>query len=155
MSDRIINNRLDPIRVRKRFGEQGRTHQEMGADCDINTIVRRFMRTGQLVHINPKAGVYGDFSNSGDFQTAMEAIRAAEAIFGSLPARVRKLADNDPGRLLDLVNDPEAHEALQAAGLDVGWEPPAPPEEASSEAKPPPSEASVSSGEATPDQSSS
>jgi len=43
----------------------------------------------------------------------------------ALPASVRAMVDNDPGRLLQALTDPEETAALAEAGLPMveGWEP--------------------------------
>lgn len=117
-----------------------RTKQADLKASDINHIVAKWVRTG----VPPQtqgALRYGDFSNVDDYLTCCMRVREAEEQFMRLPSRVRKYCDNNPGKFLDLVFDPERRGVLEALGLvepqrphdesGVPLEPPAeePPEE--------------------------
>ena len=54
------------------------TQQQFKEECDINTIVRNFGVTGQLP-ITAMQPLVGDFTGITDFQSALEAVREAEA----------------------------------------------------------------------------
>ena len=77
----------------------------------------KFRATGVVNHINLKRPVYEDFSNAVDYMTARNALLAADNIFKSLPARVRKECENDPAKLIALVENPENETLLQDLGL--------------------------------------
>jgi len=84
--------------------EEGMTHQEFGEECDINTIVRRFGLTGELPE-NPRPPMLGDFTGVTDFQSAMQAVRAAEEGFMEFPAELRAEFLNDPQRMVTFLAD--------------------------------------------------
>lgn len=89
------------------LGGPSRTKQSFKNETDINLIMARYVKTGQLpalVKQNPK---YGDFSTVPDYQTALDTVMRAEEAFAALPAKVRKACDNDPAVFLDRVTDPE------------------------------------------------
>lgn len=92
------------------------TQQADAKDCDINVIMSRYMNTGQLPQLTEE-GRYGDFSQVTDFRTALEAVRAAEALFAEVPAKIRKEFDNDPAKFLEFVDDPNNKEKLYDMGL--------------------------------------
>lgn len=94
----------------------GRTKQEFVDDCDINKIVERFTRTGQLP---PPRGAmqYGDFSDVGSYHEAHLAIQHANDTFAELPSAVRTRFHNDPGAFLKYLDNPDNHEEARAAGL--------------------------------------
>lgn len=82
-------------------------------DSDINTIVRNFGLTGQLPE-NPQPPVYADFDDIFDFQTAQNAVIAAQARFMAFPAHVRNRFNNDPNEMLLFVeNDVNYDEAVK------------------------------------------
>lgn len=96
------------------------TEQNHAADCDINLIIERSKRTGFLgdpfaVPSNPAQ--YGDFTNVGDYQTAMNHIVAAQNAFDSLPAKIRKEFDNDPAKLLEFVGKEENYDEAVRLGI--------------------------------------
>lgn len=84
--------------------QDGMTHQEFRDDCDINRIMKKYLKTG-LVPMFVEPGRYGDFSTVGDFHEAQETLIRAKTQFDSLPAKVRERFKNDPGEFLAWVKD--------------------------------------------------
>jgi len=113
-----------PPRRFHRTGGRQMTKQSDALETDVNQIVNRYTRTGQL----PLTGArpqYGDFTGIGDYHTALSRIQEASDQFMQLPSAVREYAANDPGNLLELLNDPEQREELFKLGLDPDRVPPA------------------------------
>ncbi len=98
---------------------QGRTHQEMKDDCDVNRIVGIWRNTGTNPHVNHNAPYYGDMSASQDLQDSLNHVMAADAAFAALPAAVRDSCNNDQVQFLSMLNDDEAREELLDAGLRI------------------------------------
>lgn len=101
---------------------KSRTKQSFTAECDINTIMKKFEKTGVIEHVKQHAGRYGDFlAAPQSFQEACNLVIEAERMFLSLPAKVRRAFDNDPGVLLSALEsaktDPAIHKQLQEIGL--------------------------------------
>jgi len=92
--------------VQKHFAEE----------CDINTIVKRFGLTHQLP-VTFKAPLAGDFADVVDFQTAMNAVVAAQNSFMEMPAELRARFGHDPQRLLDFLEDSNNKEEAIKLGL--------------------------------------
>jgi len=105
---------------------EGRTKSDMADACDINKILGKFRTQGFVAHLNSKTPVYGDFSDSVDYQTALDMVMKAQAEFDALPARLRARCENDPGKFVDFASDPANREELVELGLEV----PAPAEPA-------------------------
>lgn len=99
--------------------------QSFKDECDINTIVGRFMKTGQ-VPASAKAPMYGDFNGVNDFQTAMNAVIAAEEAFMEFPSDVRKRFANDPQMMMEFVADPDNKDEAIKLGLIPKPKAPAP-----------------------------
>ena len=89
--------------------------QHQKNDADINEIVRRFGLTGELP-VSTRLAEYGDFTGIGDYHASLNAVHAAQEAFYALPAELRAKFDNDPGKLLDFVND----EANYAKAVEFG-----------------------------------
>lgn len=79
----------------------GLTRQEFKGECDVNNIVARYKRDGFLAHMARSAPVFMDVSEIGDFRTAVEQVRAADAWFSQLPAAVRAKFNNSTAEFLD------------------------------------------------------
>lgn len=92
-------------------------------ESDINFIVDRFTRTGELPQPS-RLPVYADFQGIFDFQTAQNAIRAAQESFNALPARVRERFSNDPQQLMAFIEDPKN----LSQAVELGLANPPPPE---------------------------
>ena len=92
------------------------TRQEFKEDCDINTIVAQFVKTGVVTHINRREAQYG-YVDGADFSDAMRIVTQAQAMFGELPSEVRKRFNNDPAALLDFVQDPDNAAEMAQMGL--------------------------------------
>jgi len=87
-------------------------------EADINTIVNRFLKTGELP-ANFRVPTYQDFEGVFDFQTAMNAVRQAADAFMQLPANVRSRFGNDPHNFVDFCSDPENLEEARKLGLTI------------------------------------
>lgn len=95
----------------------GRTHQSFKAECDINSIMKKFRNGGLITHVNRYEGKYGDFTNVQDYQTSLNQVKAAQDAFASLPSDLRAHFENDPGKFLGFVLDPKNKDKLQEMGL--------------------------------------
>lgn len=96
--------------------DKTRTQQHFADDADINVIVKRFGLTGQLPQ-GVRMPQYADFEEAIDFQTAMNAIRAAQESFDAMPANVRARFHNDPGEFVDFVANEENRAEAEKLGL--------------------------------------
>lgn len=103
-------------RVQVHFTGKGRTKQSFKAECDINTIISRFMRTGVLDFANKNQPRYGDTTGL-EYQGAMQIVAGAKSLFNELPAALRDRFDNEPALFLDFVQDERNREEAQALGL--------------------------------------
>lgn len=94
----------------------GRTKQAFKDECDINTIIKRFLRTGQLDLANKLEPRYGDCTGI-EFQAACEKVAAAKSLFAELPAALRNRFDNEPAKFLDFVHDDRNIDEARELGL--------------------------------------
>lgn len=104
------------MKVALTFVGQGRTKQSFKAECDVNTIVNRFLQTGVFDVTNRHAPRYGDCTGL-EFQAGLETVIKAQAMFKSLPAAVRNRFNNDPAAFLDFVHDADNADEARKLGL--------------------------------------
>lgn len=104
-----------------------RTKQSFKDQCDINKIIRQYVRSGVVQHLSDSLGGYGDVSEIGDYREALHRVMEAERVFGALPADIRAHFGNDPAALLDAYTDPSRVGELRELGLLAPEAPPAPP----------------------------
>ena len=98
------------------FVSPSRTKQSFRDECDINNILRKFNVTGQLPvgSVQPE---YGDFSGVTDYQSALNAVMAAQDSFFALPAKIRSRFDNDPALFVEFASDEANKDEMKALGL--------------------------------------
>lgn len=102
--------------------KDGRTVQSMKDECDINRIMERHRVTGMVTHMAKGEPVYGDFSNLGSYQDALNTMIRAEEAFMTLDAHVRRKFANDPQELIDWLDNPANDEEAIQLGLKVAPE---------------------------------
>lgn len=85
--------------------------------CDIRNIIKKYRKTGVVSHVRTREGIYGDFSDIGDYQSALNAVIKAENMFMELPAAVREKFGNDPGAFVKFAEKPENYDELVKLGL--------------------------------------
>lgn len=95
----------DETAVDCRLGGPSFTQQQFKDECDINVIAERFGLTGTFPE-NPLPPVYGDFTDVGDYRSALHAIQSADARFLEFPPELRARFQNDPQQLMDFLADP-------------------------------------------------
>ncbi len=119
-------------RVQARPGGRQMTKQSEGDACNINLMLARWLKSG-VVKITGQRPQYGDFSNVDAYHAAVNRLQAADDEFMRIPAAVRKRAENDVGKFLELVLDQANRDELMELGLDASYFPevmdPAPPPE--------------------------
>jgi len=103
-------------------------------ETDINNIMSRYTRTGQLPELMRKQPSYGDFSQVSDYQTSLDRVIHAQNQFDALPSHVRKFFNHDPAQMLEYVANPENKAQLIKLGLAI--EKPNPIEDQSKITKP-------------------
>nr|QJB19887.1 MAG: internal scaffolding protein [Microvirus sp.] len=97
--------------------EPSRTSQSEKDQTDINKIMKKYHQTGLLPQFRQKVGTYGDFSQAKTYQQSLDAILTAQAEFMTLPSELRKKFNNDPGELLQFIQNPENTEEGIKLGL--------------------------------------
>lgn len=97
-------------------GQESTVQQQFAEEVDINTIVRRFGLTGEVPD-DYRAAQSGDFTNVVDYQSALNAVRAADEAFLELPGELRARFNNDPQALLEFVSDGRNRDEAVKLGL--------------------------------------
>lgn len=114
-------------RVQLSFADSiARTKQSFKAECDINTILEKYQRTGILEHARRHGGDYG-FAPAVDFKQAMDIVAQGRTMFEELPSSLRRRF-GDPESYLAFVQDPDNREEMRELGMLRADLPPAEPE---------------------------
>lgn len=97
----------DRVRCSISFEGDSLTEQHHKDACDINNILRKYERTGVLLHQKQYNGQYGDFSDVEEYHHCQNRVLEAKAMFDALPAKIRSRFANDPANFLEFVKNPE------------------------------------------------
>ncbi len=95
----------------------GRTKASFLEECDINFIMNKWKRTGEIPPSNPRAPHYGDFSNVDDYLQAQTRIAEADQAFAALPSWVRQRFQNSPAELIAFLENPDNQDEADKLGL--------------------------------------
>lgn len=93
------------------------TKQSFRDECDINTIMRRYERTGVLDHLSMQVPQFGEYMGSMSYQESLNAILYAQSQFAELSAEIRDRFANDPVKLLEFMEDPSNRAEAVKLGL--------------------------------------
>lgn len=93
------------------------TQQQFATECDINNLMDKYRRGEDISHFVRPAGFYGDVSQVGDYQSALETVLRADAAFLELDAKVRQRFDNNPQKLVEFLSDEKNREEAVKLGL--------------------------------------
>lgn len=93
------------------------TRQEFAEECDINTLMERYEKSGVISHVNRAQPVYMDLTVMPDLREALDIMRDATIAFNSLPARTRFEFDNDPQKFVDYAQNPDNIGKMREWGL--------------------------------------
>lgn len=105
------------------FVEPTMTQQQFAVECDINDIVKRAMQTGDFSAFAATDGDFIDVSDLGDYADAVNFINTVNDEFMTLPAELRANFDNDAGKYIDFVGNPDNLDECIKLGILSGGEP--------------------------------
>jgi len=98
-----------------------RCKQSYQDEANVNNIIRRYQKTGLLVDPTKvgrsRTAQFGDFADITDLPTTLQRISDANTAFMKLPPQVREKFQNDVGKLLSFVQNPENTNASIDLGL--------------------------------------
>ncbi len=148
----LVLDGFQRVAVRVDFtGVKSLTKQSFRDECDANSIMARWHKTGQVDHINSNPPRYGDFDTADSYLEALLKVQAAEAEFQNLSAEVRDRMNNDPAVFMGFMQDPENLDEAVELGLVQKPAPPpvdkTPPETPPAEVPPSPPPSPVAGGE--------
>lgn len=114
---RVAYERYDRVFGLPDVYEDSLTRKSFADECDVNSIIRQFKNTGQILHVmNSPCEFLVDFTGN-DFQTAMNLVANASSSFQDLPAKIRERFSNSPVKYMDFVNDPGNVLEMQELGM--------------------------------------
>lgn len=112
---------MERKRVQLFCEDPSRTKQSFKKDCDVNEIMKRFKNVNGQDFLTRYQGYFGgqfgDFSEIGDYRSALNQIKRAQEFFDGLPAKVRARFQNDPGTLIEFLDNPANRDEAISLGF--------------------------------------
>lgn len=93
------------------------TVQSEAAACDINNIMARYEKAQISPFAFPSADLCFDATAITDYKSALDAIQRADQLFMLQPAHIRSRFQNDAGKFVQFIDDPENLPQLIELGL--------------------------------------
>lgn len=122
-----------------------RTQKQYKDDVDVNKIMARYKKTGQINHLrNAAQGTYMDLTQIPDLLTARLQILQAESAFQNIPPELRLKFQNKPENLIAYLKDSKNHEEAIHLGLMVKRENDKPNDDTANQPKAPEASSSKS-----------
>lgn len=110
-------SKIQRKRVQLNCSGLSRTKQSFRDECNVNTIMEKYQRTGLIPHVEMHGGEYGDYTNVQDYQSSLNQVIAAQDMFASLPSSLRNRFSNNPASFLDFVSNPSNKDEMRSLGL--------------------------------------
>lgn len=111
-------------RVSLSLPTESHVEQTHVGSTNINAIMRKYRKTGELPPPREGGKLYGDFGAAEDYHTTQNRLIEANAQFMDMPSHLRTRFDNDAGLFFQFVNDPDNLEEAQEMGLIASDEKP-------------------------------
>lgn len=119
-STRIITVRPNgSVRVQKKFTLPTKTQQHHAEMVNVNKIMAKYKRTGQIDHLRNNPGVYADFTEIGSYEDALNKVIESNNVFNKLPANLRNMFENNPQKFLEFLQDPDNDAKAIKLGLKI------------------------------------
>lgn len=94
--------------------EPSRTDSSWKDEVNVNSIIDRIKKTGQVTHLTNKQGTFADVTQIPDLQTALNQVTQANQAFDELPAYLRERFSNNPVEMIKfLQNESNRDEAIK------------------------------------------
>lgn len=104
------------VKVLQLNSESTKTQQQFAAQVNVNNIMNSYKKGNPIMHLNRIEGRYADMSQIGDYQSMLDTVIKARETFETLPSKLRNRFQNDPGKLIEFMNDPKNKEE----GIKIG-----------------------------------
>lgn len=116
MTTKVTKRKDGTVRVSYECDSESKVEQQHQNDADINTIMRKLHSQGVLPYYK-NGGDFGDFTSVEDFHEAQNKIAQARLDFMALPAVLRQKFNNDPGELIQFLDNPDNLAEAREMGL--------------------------------------
>lgn len=106
-----------PNKERLYTGKDSKVQQHQRDQCDMRMIMKNFLKTGEITHINNRSMKFLDTTQATDYDRSLQILLDAEEAFYQLHVDVREKFHNDPREMMQFMNDPSNLDEAIKLGL--------------------------------------
>ena len=103
-------------RWKTKLDEKSMTRQEFKKECDVNVVLDRYLKTGQLPY-SAGTGVYSNVSEVPSYQEALQFVIDAQNDFAKLNPHVKNRFGNNPQNLIEFLQNEDNYDEALKLGL--------------------------------------
>lgn len=104
-------------RVATKNEKPSMTDPQYGKECDVNYIIERAKKTGQIAHIAQLQGKFADVSKIDSLHDSLIQVQHAQEIFKKLPLNIQRRFDYNMKDLLMFLDNPSNRKEAEELGL--------------------------------------
>lgn len=120
-----VRNKWSTERLVTQLDNSEGAKQEFKDECDINVIINRYKKTGNIYHLNQSEPAYG-VAEPVTYHEALNLVMAAQEQFEQLPSQARKRFNNNPTEFMEYIHsNPDKKELFEMGLLDPSIQIPA------------------------------
>jgi len=119
---KIEKRKNGTIRVYSENKLPSKTDQSQLAQTDVNNIMAKYKKTGQITHLAKVQGHFADLSQIQDLHTSMNQVVMAQQTFDALPSELRLRFQNSPLEMVNFLNNPNNDQEAIKLGLKIAKE---------------------------------
>lgn len=116
-SPNVVYGYFDSPRAVVHTGSESKVQQHQADDCDMKTIISRFLKTGEITHISPQKMQFLDATSASSYDQSLQLVLDAQDTFHELPSHLRSRFENDPRQFLNFMDDPTNLDEAVELGL--------------------------------------
>jgi len=109
--------RIQGKKVSTKNTQPSKTDQSFAKYVNVNTIMAKYIKTGQVHHLAKNRGVYQDMTKIPDYRTALQTVIEANSAFDTLPSNIRNRFQNDPAQFIEFLQDSKNVEEAVKLGI--------------------------------------
>jgi bifunctional DNA-binding transcriptional regulator/antitoxin component of YhaV-PrlF toxin-antitoxin module len=118
VGDKVVRKRVMTVNNTPSLTDQSQKDQTIAKN-----IIKHYVKTGLITHLNQEAGKFADVSEVKSLYENMSKVKQVERYFMDLPSELRAKFDNDPQKMLEVIVDPAQEELQKELGLSLPVDP--------------------------------
>lgn len=104
-------------RVYTRNTAPSKTDPSWAKEADVNNIMEKYRKTGQVNYLAKNQGRFADVSEIPDLSQALNDVARSNAAFMALPSELRLRFGNSPNEMVKFIHNPDNYQECVSLGI--------------------------------------